>query len=295
MPTLGIPNLYSVAAALLNPLHKTLPDGSLSCSLNSHVVLEFINDPLVKPRSLRSTGDFNECEYTREPDHMLPDHPWHAYIPVADIFPDSDQKAWVFQDSVLSSELFAPTHAGKGHITSAFLKNIETTVADTLSWLDVVFAAYGNPSLDINLLHVESLRKFQGSHNDICTEVWKIRRTVLIAWGYIVYSLLNAANDWKQHKSCTPEFIRSIASCGLLDLPHRGLIIQAQNPPPFADIIMYLRHQVPVHYYWTAGCVHWLDPAALLSIDIRATPSSYPASKLTSSHGTLFLCPILPS
>ncbi|KAG1856489.1 hypothetical protein C8R48DRAFT_775899 [Suillus tomentosus] len=209
MSMVGIPNLYSVAGELLNPLHKTLPNGSLSYSLNSPVVLELINDPL-------------------------------------EFFPVTDWKAWVFQDSVLPSELFTPTHTGKGHITSAFLKNVETTVEDTLSWLNVVFAAYGNPSVDINLLRVDSLRKLQRTNNDISTEVWKI------------------SQDWKEHISC--------------------LIIQVQNPSPFLYIILYLQHQVPVHYYWTAGCVYWLDPAVLLSVDIYTAHSPYPAKTLTSSH-----------
>lgn len=277
MPTLGIPNLRSVAASLLNPLHKRLPNGSLSCALNSYVVLEFINDPLVKPRSLRSTGDFNECEHTREPDHMLVNNPWHAYIPVADSVPAGDRKAWVFEDCVPPEELFTPTHGRKGIVNSTFLHNVETTVEDTLSWLNVVFTAYGNPSVDLDLSHVNSLRCFQGTYSEMSTEVWKLRRLVLIAWGYIIYSLLNAAEDWRDCVSCTPQFIQNITSSGLLDLPRRGLIIQAQNPPPFADIVIYLRHQVPVHYYWTAGCVHWLDPAALLSVDIHAAPLPCPA------------------
>ncbi|KIK36125.1 hypothetical protein CY34DRAFT_16598 [Suillus luteus UH-Slu-Lm8-n1] len=283
MPTLGIPNLHSDAAAFLNPLHKKLPNGSLSCSLNSNVVLEFIDDPLVKPRSLRSTGDFNECEHTREPDHMLVHSPWHAYIPVADSMPASDRKAWIFEDSVPPDELFTPTHGRKGLVSSAFLQNVKTTVEDTLSWLNVVFAAYGNPSIDLNLSHVDSLRCFQGTYSEISTEVWKLRRLVLIAWGYIIYSLLNAAEDWKQHALCTPQFIQNVTSSGLLGLPCRGLIIQAQNPPPFADIVIYLHHQVPIHYYWTTGCVHWLDPAALLSMDIHAAPSPRPADRLTLS------------
>ncbi|KAG2345284.1 hypothetical protein BDR05DRAFT_998421 [Suillus weaverae] len=40
---------------------------------------------------------------------------------------------------------------------------------------------------------------------------------------------------------------------------------------------------VPVHYYWTTGCVHWLDPAALLSVDIHAAPSPSPADRLALS------------
>lgn len=287
MPASGVYNLASVAYEFLNPRHKTLPNQTLSCSLNSNVVVELINDPLVIPRSLRSTGDFDECEYTREPDHRLAGSPWHAYIPVADSFPASDAKAWVFEDSVSPSELFTPTHGRNGRITSSFLKNLETTVKDTISWLNVVFEAYGSSSVDLKLSHLDSLRVFQGSYKEISTELWKLRRSVLVAWGYIIYSFLSTAEDWKHHALCTPEFIQNITSSGLLDLPRRGLIIQAQNPPPFMEIVMYLRHRVPVHYYWTVGCVHWLDPAALLSVDIRDAPLPSLADRLTSL-GTLY-------
>src|ERR1700709_1424315 len=105
MSTSGRYDLYAVASAYITPRHKQLANDILSCSLNHEVVLEFINDPLIVPRSLRSTGDFNECEHPREPDHRLVSAPWHAYIPVqgsvVHVQP-GDVKEWVFQDSTPS-------------------------------------------------------------------------------------------------------------------------------------------------------------------------------------------------
>lgn len=63
----------------------------------------------------------------------------------------------------------------------------------------------------------------------------------------------------------------------------------------FQDIILYLWHQVLVHYYWTAGYIHWLDSAALLSADICAAHLPYPAKTLISFHSTLLLWLTLPS
>ncbi|KAG2031211.1 hypothetical protein BDR03DRAFT_1016298 [Suillus americanus] len=269
MPTSGIPNLHSVAASLLNPLHKRLPNGFLSCNLNSSFVVEFINDPLVHPRLLQSTGDFNE--------------PWHAYIPVAESLPACDHNAWVFEDTVSHNEFLTPTHRCKGHIAPVFLNKVENTVRDTLSWLAVVFAAHGNAPIELNLMDAHSLKEFHGTYNDTCTELWKLRHSVLVAWGYIIYCLLNAVEDWKQHNLNTPQFVQSITCSSLLDLPHRGIIIQAQDPPPFDVVVKYLHHQIPVHYYWTPSCVHWLDPAALLSVDIHAAPSTLPADSSTES------------
>ncbi|KAG1766596.1 hypothetical protein EDD22DRAFT_950523 [Suillus occidentalis] len=180
----------------------------------------------------------------------------------------------------------------KGLVNFTFLHNVETTIEDTLFWFNVVFTAYGNPSIDLNLSHINSLRCFQGTYSEMSMEVWKLCRLVLIAWGYIIYPLLNAAEDWRDHISCTLQFIQNITSSGLLDLPRRGLIIQAQNPPPFEDIVIYLHHQVSVHYYWTTGCIHWLDPAALLSVDIHAAPLPCPAELFI---GTSSLCFILLS
>ncbi|KAG1722152.1 hypothetical protein EDB19DRAFT_1916829 [Suillus lakei] len=266
MCTYGIPNLCSAAATFLNPLHKSLPNGMLSWSLNSELIIEFINDPLVNPRSLLACS------------------PWHAYIPVDDSFPVSDDKVWVFQDCVLPDELFTPTHGHKAHITMAFFKKVETTIVDTLSWLTVKFDIYGNPPIEpsLNLLDMELLRLFEGSYSEVSMELWKLHRSVLVAWGYLIYCLVGTAQDWKEHALSTLEFICNITSSYLLGCPHRGLIIDSQNPPPFRDIVMFLCHKVPVHYYWMLGCVHWLDPAALQSVDMHAQPARSSAHKLIS-------------
>ncbi|KAG2341420.1 hypothetical protein BDR05DRAFT_1001799 [Suillus weaverae] len=189
----GIYNLDSVASKFLNPRHKMLPNQILSCSLNSNIVIKLINNPLLIPRSLWSTGNFDKlisCQCT---------------------------KVWVFKDSVIPSELLTPTHGHNGWITSSFLKNIEATMEDMIFWLNIVFDAYGSSSVDLNLSQVDSLSVFQGSYKEISTELWKLRRSVLIAWGYIIYLLLNVAKDWKHYASCTPEFIQNITSSAMYD------------------------------------------------------------------------------
>jgi hypothetical protein len=52
---------------------------------------------------------------------------------VADSFPASNAKAWVFEDHAPPSQLFIPTHGCNGGITSLFFKNIETTIKDMIS------------------------------------------------------------------------------------------------------------------------------------------------------------------
>jgi hypothetical protein len=264
----GVCDLRAVAADFLRPLHKTLLNGTLSCTLNNQFVTEFINNPLAVPRSLRSTGDFNECEYTREPDHILVSSPWHAYIPVDASYPPKDIKAWIFQDTVLPLETFAPTYRRSGRVTSGFLKKVQTAVDHARSLLTMVYNVYGPPTDPLSLDYV-SLQNFHGSYEELCTEVWAIRRSVLVVYGYITYCLVTDPKGWKDNSSISAEFIDAMESSGLLGLPRRGLIIDAQNPPSFKDVVSYLHHSVPVHYYWQTNCVHWLDPTATQSVDLQ--------------------------
>ncbi|KAG1863907.1 hypothetical protein F4604DRAFT_1929029 [Suillus subluteus] len=252
MPTPGVCDLKSAAAGLLKPLHKALPNGILSCSLNSEIVLEFINNPLLVPRSLRSTGDYNECEHTREPDHRLPSSPWHAYIPVDDSCLMTDVKSWVFEDSIPQIEWFVPTYGSFSRISPTFLNKVATVIRDVLRWLPIVYDICGPPPItpSLQLSDLRSLQTFHGSYSEGATELWRVRRSVLIAWGYIIYSL-SIKQDWQDH---------------------------ANDPPPFSDVISYIQHRIPVHYYWESGCIYWLDPAATRSVNLfPESPGSVPS------------------
>jgi hypothetical protein len=63
-------------------------------------------------------------------------------------------------------------------------------------------------------------------------------------------------------------------SSKLLDQPRRGLIIDAEDPPLFAEVVTYLRHGVPIHYYWKPGYTYWLDPASMYSVSLFLEPSN---------------------
>ncbi|KAG2038741.1 hypothetical protein BDR03DRAFT_1009492 [Suillus americanus] len=286
MPTPGVYDLKSAAAGLLKPLHKTLPNGMVSCSLNSEIVLEFINNPLLVPRSLRTTGDYNECEHAREPDYRLPSSPWHAYIPVDDSFPTTDVKSWVFEDSIPQIEWFVPTYGSRGRISPAFLNKVATVIRDALRWLPTLYAISGTPPVppSLQLSDLRPLESFHGSYDEGATEVWRVRRSVLITWGYVIYSL-SIRQDWQDHAAVTQEFIQDITSSRLLNLPRRGLIINAQDPPPFSDVISYLQHRIPVHYYWEPGCIYWLDPAATHSVNLFPDFSHCVTSHPDSTEG----------
>jgi hypothetical protein len=74
-------------------------------------------------------------------------------------------------------------------VTSGILNKIQVVVDDIWSWLTTVYNMYGPPEALLSL-KLQSLRNFHSLYEELCAEIWRIHRSILTAFGYIIYSLL---------------------------------------------------------------------------------------------------------
>ena len=184
------------------------------------------------------------------PDYHDPSCPWKAYIPLEDDWVWNGAQGWVFRKLTPDLQSEESNRPPLRRVHHQLKTNIRLTYRAACLVGGAIKRMYGISIPAV--LNLGSLEWIDGEYEmaSLHAMVWDARRKVLELYGWMSYVLKRDSQEWSNH-GWEDTVSKLMNMLGFLRAPRRGCIIRPASTT-VDDVLTLVRHNVPIHYQWSA-------------------------------------------